>query len=51
MSGGSRSNMSDSRKITVHEVCGNTDLEEILDLGAHPRYDDLIPSSQLIDII
>jgi SAM-dependent methyltransferase len=32
-----------SSKITRCEVCGNSDLRLVLDLGAHPMCDDLVP--------
>src|SRR5437879_747272 len=31
------------RQITSCEVCGNTGLVSVLDLGAHPLCDDLVP--------
>lgn len=35
--------MSEIKEITSCEVCGNTELIQVLDLGRHPLCDDLIP--------
>jgi hypothetical protein len=37
------------KKVSICEVCGNPNLDEVLDLGSHPMCDDLVPISS--DII
>ena len=35
--------MKDLKEITNCELCGNEDLEEVLNIGEHPLCDDLVP--------
>jgi hypothetical protein len=35
--------MSEVRKVTTFEVCDASVLDPVLDLGAHPLCDDLVP--------